>query len=54
MIIANDVSKPGVGFESDLNEITIFYKNNKQEKLSARNKKLISEEIVERVNNQLN
>ncbi len=54
MIIANDVSKPGVGFESDLNEITIFYKNNKQEKLSVRNKKLISEEIVERVNNQLN
>ena len=54
MIIANDVSKPGIGFESDFNEITIFYKNNTQEKLSLKNKKLISEEIVERVNNQLN
>ena len=54
MIIANDVSKFGVGFESDFNEITIFYKNNKQEKLSSRNKKLISEEIIERVNNHLN
>jgi len=54
MIIANDVSKPGIGFESDFNEITIFYKNNTQEKLPKKNKKLISEEIVERVNNQLN
>ena len=54
MIIANDVSKPGIGFESDFNEITIFYKNNTQEKLSLKNKKLISEEIVERENNQLN
>ena len=31
MIIANDVSKPGIGFESDFNEITIFYKDNKKE-----------------------
>ncbi len=54
MIIANDVSKPGIGFESDFNEITIFYKDNKKEKLSLKNKRLISEEIVERINSQLN
>tara|TARA_Y100000992_G_scaffold297863_1_gene262086 strand:+ start:1131 stop:2330 length:1200 start_codon:yes stop_codon:yes gene_type:complete len=54
MIIANDVSKKNIGFNSDINEVTIFYKNNKKEKLLAKNKSLISEEIVKRVNNQLN
>ena len=54
MIIANDVSNQEIGFDSDFNEVTIFYKNKKQEKLSWKNKVLISEEIVERVNNQLN
>ena len=54
MIIANDVSNQNIGFDSDFNEVTIFYRNNKKEKLFAKNKSLISEEIVERVNNQLN
>ena len=54
MIIANDVSNKRIGFESDLNEVTIFYKNDKKEKLFTKNKSLISEEIVERINNQLN
>ena len=54
MIIANDVSNKSIGFDSDFNEVTIFYKNDKKEKLFAKNKSLISEEIVERVNNQLN
>tara|TARA_Y100001970_G_scaffold232905_1_gene290098 strand:+ start:4403 stop:5602 length:1200 start_codon:yes stop_codon:yes gene_type:complete len=54
MIIANDVSNKRIGFDSDLNEVTIFYKNKKKEKLIMKNKSLISEEIVERVNNQLN
>ncbi len=54
MIIANDVSNNSIGFDSDYNEVTIFYKNNKKEKLSAKSKTLISEEIVDRVNNQLN
>ncbi len=54
MIIANDVSKQNIGFDSDFNEVTIFYKNNKKEKLFAKNKSLISEEIVQIVNSQLN
>ena len=54
MIIANDVSNKSIGFDSDFNEVTIFYKNDKKEKLFFKNKSLISEEIVERVNNQLN
>jgi|TARA_B110000444_G_scaffold123789_1_gene116368 phosphopantothenoylcysteine decarboxylase / phosphopantothenate---cysteine ligase len=53
MIIANDVSDQNIGFDSDFNEVTIFYKDNKKEKLLLKNKSLISEEIVERVNNQL-
>ena len=54
MIIANDISNKSIGFNSDFNEVTIFYKNNKKEKLFAKNKSSISEEIVERVNSQLN
>jgi len=54
MIIANDVSDRSIGFESDFNEVTIFYKNDEKEKLFLKNKSLISEEIVERINNQLN
>ena len=54
MIIANDVSNKKIGFDSDFNEVTIFYKNNKKEKLFVKNKSLISDEIVERVNSQLN
>ena len=54
MIIANDVSKHNIGFDSDSNEVTIFYRDNKKETLFAKNKSLISEEIVQRVNSQLN
>jgi len=54
MIIANDVSNKKIGFNSDFNEVTIFYKNNKKETLFKKKKSLISEEIVDRVNIQLN
>ena len=55
-IIANDVSNKKIGFDSDFNEVTIYYKdiNNKKEKLSYKKKSEISEEIVERIINQLN
>ena len=55
-IVANDVSKKNVGFESDYNEVTIHYKNtpNKKEKLSLKKKSEISEEIVDRIVNQIN
>ena len=55
-IIANDVSKKGSGFNSDNNEVTIFYKSpkNKQEKISFKKKSEISEEIVDRIINQIN
>jgi len=55
-IIANDVSKENIGFDSDYNEVTIFYKDSKEkkEKLSLKKKSEISEEIVDRIVNQIN
>ena len=55
-IIANDVSNNSIGFNSDFNEVTIFYKNKnmKEEKLSLKKKSEISDEIVDRVLDQLN
>ncbi len=55
-IIANDVSNKKIGFNSDFNEVTIFYKNKKisDEKIFKRKKSEISDEIVNRVINQLN
>ena len=53
-IIANDISKRNSGFESDYNEVTIHYNNNKKEKLSHKKKSEISEEIVDRIVNQMN
>ena len=55
-IIANDISKKDSGFNSDYNEVTIHYKDskNKKEKLSFKKKSEISEEIVDRIVNQIN
>ena len=55
-IIANDVSNKSIGFESDFNEISIFYKNKKinDEKIAMKKKSELSDEIIERVISQLN
>jgi len=55
-IIANDVSNKSVGFDSDFNEITIFYKNREinYEKLIKKRKSEISDEIIDRIISQLN
>ena len=53
-IIANDVSDPSIGFESDLNEVSIFYKNMDSEKLPKMKKSLLADKIVKRVISQLN
>ena len=53
-IIANDVSNKKIGFNSDFNEVTIYYRNKNKEKLSYKNKSEISDEIVDRIINQLN
>jgi len=55
-IIANDVSNNSIGFDSDFNEVSIFYKDKeiKNEKLVMKKKSAISEEITDRVIKQLN
>ena len=55
-IIANDVSDNSIGFDSDFNEVSIFYKDKeiKNEKLVMKKKSEISEEITDRVIKQLN
>ena len=55
-IIANDVSNKEIGFDSDFNEVTIHYKNKdiKKEKLAYKKKSEISDEIVDRIIDQLN
>ena len=53
-IISNDVSNKKIGFNSDFNEVTIHYSDKKKEKLSYKKKSEISDEIVDRIINQLN
>jgi len=53
-IIANDISDKTIGFDSDDNEVSIFYKNKESEKLLKKNKSLIASEIVDRVISELN
>ena len=53
-IIANDVSNTSIGFESDFNEVSIFYKNIDNEKLPKMEKSLLADKIVKRVMSQLN
>ena len=55
-IVANDVSKKNIGFDSDYNEVTIHYNDleKKKETLSYKKKSEISEEIVDRIVTQMN
>jgi phosphopantothenoylcysteine decarboxylase / phosphopantothenate---cysteine ligase len=55
-IIANDVSNKSIGFDSDFNEVSIFYKDKKikDEKINMKKKSEISDEIVNKVIQQLN
>ena len=53
-IIANDVSKNDIGFDSDFNKVSIFYKNNSEENLPKMRKSSLANEIVNRIISQLN
>ena len=49
MIIANDVSKKDIGFNSDFNEVAIIDKNGKSEKIKKASKKFIASLIVKKI-----
>ena len=55
-IIANDITNKSIGFDSDFNEVTIFYKDKEinEEKLTMKKKSEISDEIIDKVISQLN
>ena len=53
-LISNDVSDKSIGFGSDYNEVTIFYKNKSKEKISKMKKSLLAKKLVEKVISQIN
>ena len=53
-IVANDVSDKTIGFDSDDNQVSIFYKDKTSEKLNKMNKSLVASELVNRIIAKLN
>ena len=53
-IIANDVSDQNIGFNSDDNEVSIFYRNKNKEKIPKMKKSLLASEIVKKIKKELN
>ncbi len=53
-VIANDVSDETIGFGSDFNKISIFYKDKPEENFEKMSKSLVAEEIVKRIIQQIN
>jgi phosphopantothenoylcysteine decarboxylase/phosphopantothenate--cysteine ligase len=49
MIVANDVSDPTIGMESDENAVTIFSRNGEIEKKSRASKKVIARALVKKL-----
>ncbi|HQT98937.1 MAG TPA: bifunctional phosphopantothenoylcysteine decarboxylase/phosphopantothenate--cysteine ligase CoaBC [Acidimicrobiales bacterium] len=49
LLVANDVSAPGVGFEHETNEVTIFERSGAREVVSLRDKEGVAEVILTRV-----
>ena len=52
-VIANDVSDQTIGFGSDFNKISIFYKDKPEENFEKMSKSLVAEEIVKRIIQQI-
>tara|TARA_Y100000816_G_scaffold174692_1_gene125714 strand:+ start:734 stop:1933 length:1200 start_codon:yes stop_codon:yes gene_type:complete len=53
-IVANDISNKRIGFNSDFNEVSIFYKNDKIDRLKYKPKSEISDELVDKIISYLN
>ena len=53
-IVANDVSNTEIGFNSDFNKVSIFYKNKNEEIIPKMKKSNIAEEIVNRITTEIN
>ena len=53
-MVANDVSNDLTGFDSDFNEVSIFYKDKKIDRIKYKSKSEISDELVEKIVDHLN
>ena len=56
LIVANDVSNNEIGFESDFNEVHLFYKdkNINYEKIPINFKSIIADELIKKINKKFN
>jgi phosphopantothenoylcysteine decarboxylase / phosphopantothenate---cysteine ligase len=46
IVVANDVSRADVGIESDENEVTIFFRDGKKQKISRASKQIVARDLV--------
>jgi phosphopantothenoylcysteine decarboxylase/phosphopantothenate--cysteine ligase len=46
LIVANDVNRPGAGFETDTNRVILFSADGEQEALPLMSKKNVAERII--------
>lgn len=53
LIIANDVGRPGAGFEVDTNRVTLLWPDGRREVLPLQSKRLLADEILNRVRDLL-
>ena len=54
LIVANDISAPGIGFQSDNNQVTLIDRNEKVESLPHLSKMEIADILLDRILTQLN
>jgi phosphopantothenoylcysteine decarboxylase/phosphopantothenate--cysteine ligase len=49
LMVANDVSDPAIGMQSDENAVTIFFRNGEAEKISRASKKNVAHALVKKI-----
>jgi phosphopantothenoylcysteine decarboxylase/phosphopantothenate--cysteine ligase len=54
MIVANDISAPGIGFQSDFNKVTILDCHGDEESLPRLSKKEVADILLDRIKAQKN
>jgi len=49
LVVANDVSREGIGFDADDNQVTLLYKDGREEPLPKMSKEQVAQELVRRI-----
>jgi phosphopantothenoylcysteine decarboxylase/phosphopantothenate--cysteine ligase len=49
MMVANDLSDPNIGMESDENAVTIFSRSGESEEISRASKKIVARALVKKI-----